>query len=198
MRISQWWHPGSWFWNWSNNSFQDHFIQHFFNLFPIFYRDFALGMLHWRKGRVSPDGIGPGHVTYSVKRVGKGSFQCYNVPDLSYGVRGSCQGWMHLRAVENWLLGHREGTICQSGASNGLGRGGQFGSGMHFWVLKWLKLPTLTSSLLSMVLERLEVNGSSLLREVASLFPWQLAGGLHCCPCWTPLSLQWDLQRSLV
>ena len=104
--ISQWWHPGGRFWNWSYNSFQDHLIQWFFYLFPIFYRDFPPGMLHWAKGRVSPDGVGPWDVTYSVKRVRKGSFQCYNVPDLSCGMRGSHQGWLYLFAVENRLWDH--------------------------------------------------------------------------------------------
>ena len=56
------------------NSFQDHFIQHFFNLIPIFNRDIVPGMLHWGEGRVCPDGVGLGHVTYGVKRVRKGSF----------------------------------------------------------------------------------------------------------------------------
>ena len=66
---------------------------------------------------------------------------------------------------------------------------GEIGGRMHFWVLKWLKLPSLTSSLLSMVLERLEVNGSSPLREVVFLLPWWLAWGVHHCLCWTLLSL---------
>ena len=104
----------------------DHFIQCFFNLFPLFYRNFTPGMLYWGKGRVCPDGKGPRHVTYSVKRVRKGSFQCYNVPDLGYSVRGSCWGWLHLKVAENWLWGHGEGGICQSGVPNGLGRGGNW------------------------------------------------------------------------
>ena len=49
-------------------------------------------MLNRGNRRVCPDGIGPGHVTYSVKKVRKGSFPCYNVPELGNGVRESCWG----------------------------------------------------------------------------------------------------------
>ena len=38
---------------------------------PIFYGNFLPGMLNWGNGWVCPDGVGPGHVTYSVKRVRK-------------------------------------------------------------------------------------------------------------------------------
>ena len=44
-----------------------------FQFIPIFNRDLAPGMLHCGEGRVCPDGVGPGHVTYGVKRVEKGS-----------------------------------------------------------------------------------------------------------------------------
>ena len=67
---------------------------------------------------------------------------------------------------------------------------GEMGGRVCFVVLKCLKLPTLTSSLLSMVLERLEVNGSSPFRETVFLLPWWLAwgyiavcAGLCCCLC---------------
>ena len=53
---------------------------------------------------------------------------------------------------------------------------------MCFWVLKWLILPTLTSFLLSMVLERLEVNGFSPLRAAVFLLPWWLAWGVTLLP----------------
>ena len=36
-------------------------------------------VLYWGNGRVSPDGIGPGHVANGVKEVGECSLQCHYV-----------------------------------------------------------------------------------------------------------------------
>ena len=115
---------------------------------------YSIGTLHLAcctggKAGSVPDGIGPGHVTYSFKRVRKGSFQCYNVLDLGCGVRGSCWGQLCLWAVENWLWATGKGAFARVECLMVLEEG-EFGSGVCFVVLKWLKLPTLTSSLPSM------------------------------------------------
>ena len=76
-------------------------------------------MLHWKNRRVSPDGVGTGHIAYGVKRVWKGSFQDHNVLYLRCIMRRSHWGWLHLWAAENGL-GNARGGNCQSGVPNGL------------------------------------------------------------------------------
>ena len=63
--------PGSRSRNWCDHTFKDHFVQGLFNLFFIFYWNLAPGMLNRGNRSICPDGIGPGHVTCSVKRVRK-------------------------------------------------------------------------------------------------------------------------------
>ena len=84
--------------------------------------------------------------------------------------------------AEIWLGSHEEGAFARVEHLMVLEEGGS-GSRMHFWVLKWLILPTLTSFLLSMVLERLEVNGSSPLREAVFLLQWWLWPGGYITAC---------------
>ena len=61
---------------------------------------------------------------------------------------------------------------------------GELGAWGDGKVLECIELPTLTSWLLLMVLQWLEVNASSPLREVVFLLPRQLAGVLLCV--WDP------------
>ena len=55
---------------------------------------------------------------------------------------------------------------------------GELGAWGDGKVMESIELPTLTSSLLLMVLQWLEVNASSPWREVVFFLPWQLTGVL--------------------
>ena len=66
-------------------------------------------------------------------------------------------------------------------------KAGELGALGGEMVLECIELPTLTSFVVLLVLEWLEVNASSpLLRTVVFLLPQQLSGGY--CLCGTPLS----------
>ena len=113
------------------------------------------GMLHWRKGRVCPDGIGPRH----VKGLGKALFNAIMSQTWSTVsgevARGDCTSGQ--QRIGFGAAG--EGAFARVECLMVLEEG-KIGSRTCLLIWEWLKLPTLTSSLLSVVLERLEVNGS--------------------------------------
>ena len=73
MGIGQQRYTGGWSRNRGNHAFHNHFVEGLFDLFAILYWYLPPGMLNRGKGWVSPDGVGPRHVTYSVKGVREGS-----------------------------------------------------------------------------------------------------------------------------
>ena len=192
--VSQQRHTGSWLGDRSNNFFQDHVIQSLFNLVPVFYGDLPPGMLHWGNRRVHPDGIGTGNITYGMKRVWKGSFQDHNVPYLSYIVRGSHRGWLHLRVAENGLGNAGKGAFVRVGCLIFL-EAGELGTWGTCKVLESMELPTLTSWLLLMVL-----NGwKSMPFHPGGKWSSSCHGSWlsFCCVCGTPLSCWLGPERSL-
>ena len=155
-------------------------------------------MLYWGNRRVSPDGIGTRHITYGIKRVWKGSFQDHNVPYIGYIMRGSHWGWLHLRAAENGPGNAGRGAFATVGHLM-VFEAGKLGVWGDCKVLESIELTTLTSRLLLMALEWLEVNASSPWREVVFLMPWWLAGVLLCV--WDPSILligSWKVTFSAV
>ena len=104
----------------------------FFNLIPIFNRDLSPACCTGGKVGFCPDGIGPRHVNYGVKRVRKG-FLKHNVPDLDDCMRGSHQGWLH-SGQPKMAWEHQGWGIARVGVPNGLGRG-ELGTWGGFMVL---------------------------------------------------------------
>ena len=59
----------------SYNTFVGHVVEGAFDLLLLLYGYFALDMLDRENRRVSPDGVYPRHITYSIEQAGEGLLQ---------------------------------------------------------------------------------------------------------------------------
>ena len=79
-----------------NHSLLDHLIKCVLYWLPVLDGDLLPGMLDRGNTGVSPHGIGPRHIAYSIEGVWEGLLQGNNVLDHSSGSRGSHLGQLHI------------------------------------------------------------------------------------------------------